>query len=125
MSWQTSFENPGSFFFDNLMMGVQLMEEARLGGVRKFVATGTICAYPKHTPIPFSEDDDADPLLIDALAVDNSPADAAAPILDQSQQKQTVLWCEFTDMRLNQFQDGRPGRSVGYVKHRSVRYGRR
>jgi len=49
-------ENPGSFFFDNLMMGVQLMEEARLGGVRKFVATGTICAYPKHTPIPFSED---------------------------------------------------------------------
>jgi GDP-L-fucose synthase len=50
-------ENPGSFFFENLMMGVQLIEEARLGGVRKFVATGTICAYPKFTPIPFSEDD--------------------------------------------------------------------
>jgi GDP-L-fucose synthase len=50
-------ENPGSFFFDNLMMGVQLMEEARLAGVRKLVATGTICAYPKFTPIPFHEDD--------------------------------------------------------------------
>ncbi|MFN0074426.1 MAG: GDP-L-fucose synthase family protein [Chloroflexota bacterium] len=50
-------ENPGKFFFDNLMMGVQLMEEARLAGVEKFVAIGTICAYPKHTPVPFVEDD--------------------------------------------------------------------
>ena len=48
-------ENPGKFFFENLMMGVQLMEEARLAGVEKFVAIGTICAYPKHTPIPFVE----------------------------------------------------------------------
>jgi GDP-L-fucose synthase len=50
-------ENPGSFFYDNLMMGVQLMEEARLRGVRKFVAIGTICAYPKFTPVPFKEED--------------------------------------------------------------------
>jgi GDP-L-fucose synthase len=49
--------NPGRFFYDNLMMGAQLMEEARLRGVRKFVATGTICAYPKLTPVPFKEDD--------------------------------------------------------------------
>lgn len=50
-------ENPGKFFYDNLIMGVQLMEEARLFGVRKFVAIGTICAYPKMTPVPFKEDD--------------------------------------------------------------------
>ena len=49
--------NPGKFFYDNLMMGVQLMEEARLAGVDKFVAVGTICAYPKFTPIPFREAD--------------------------------------------------------------------
>jgi GDP-L-fucose synthase len=50
-------ENPGSLFFDNLMMGAQLMEEARLAGVEKFVAVGTVCAYPKFTPVPFHEDD--------------------------------------------------------------------
>ena len=49
--------NPGRFFYENLLMGAQLMEEARLAGVRKFVAIGTICAYPKFTPIPFKEDD--------------------------------------------------------------------
>ncbi|MBI2064707.1 MAG: GDP-L-fucose synthase [Candidatus Yanofskybacteria bacterium] len=46
---------PGQMFYDNLMMGVQLIEAARLAKVEKFVATGTICAYPKHTPIPFAE----------------------------------------------------------------------
>lgn len=50
-------ERPGEFFYDNLMMGAQLMEEARLAGVPKFVAIGTVCAYPKFTPLPFSEDD--------------------------------------------------------------------
>ncbi|CAG1065125.1 GDP-L-fucose synthase [uncultured bacterium] len=50
-------ENPGSFFYDNLMMGVQLIEEGRLFGLEKFVALGTICAYPKFTPVPFREDD--------------------------------------------------------------------
>ncbi len=49
--------NPGKYFYDNLMMGVQLMEEARLRSLKKFVATGTICAYPKFTPVPFSEDE--------------------------------------------------------------------
>jgi len=49
--------NPGRFFYENLMMGVQLMEEARLSGVKKFIATGTICAYPKLTPVPFREED--------------------------------------------------------------------
>jgi len=49
--------NPGTFYYENLVMGAQLMEEARLRGVEKFVAVGTICAYPKHTPVPFSEED--------------------------------------------------------------------
>lgn len=50
-------ENPGKFFYDNLMMGVELMEQSRQFGVEKFVAVGTICAYPKFTPVPFTEDD--------------------------------------------------------------------
>ncbi|HWT03642.1 MAG TPA: GDP-L-fucose synthase [Pyrinomonadaceae bacterium] len=50
-------KNPGRFFYDNLMMGVQLIEQSRLRGVKKFVATGTVCAYPKFTPVPFKEDD--------------------------------------------------------------------
>ncbi len=49
--------NPATFFYENLMMGVQLMEEARKKEVKKFVAVGTICAYPKHTPVPFREKD--------------------------------------------------------------------
>ncbi|HBG46732.1 MAG TPA: GDP-fucose synthetase [Deltaproteobacteria bacterium] len=49
-------ENPGSFFFENLMMGALLMEEGRLYGIEKFVALGTICAYPKFTPVPFREE---------------------------------------------------------------------
>jgi GDP-L-fucose synthase len=52
-----NIENPGSFFYENLVMGVHLMEEARLNNVEKFVALGTICAYPKFTPVPFKEDD--------------------------------------------------------------------
>jgi GDP-L-fucose synthase len=50
-------KNPGKFFYDNLMMGVQLIEQSRLRGVKKFVATGTVCAYPKFTPVPFKEED--------------------------------------------------------------------
>ena len=50
-------KNPGRFFYDNLMMGTQLIEQSRLHGVAKFVAIGTVCAYPKFTPTPFSEDD--------------------------------------------------------------------
>ena len=50
-------KNPGKFFYENLMMGVQLIEQARLHGVKKFVALGTVCAYPKFTPTPFREDD--------------------------------------------------------------------
>ena len=48
-------EFPGTLFYDNLLMGVHLMEEARKAGVKKFVALGTICAYPKFTPVPFEE----------------------------------------------------------------------
>ncbi len=48
--------NPGSYFFENAMMGIQLMEAARQVGVDKFVAIGTVCAYPKHTPAPFKEE---------------------------------------------------------------------
>jgi GDP-L-fucose synthase len=50
-------KNPGKFFYENLMMGVQLIEQARLHGIKKFVALGTVCAYPKFTPTPFREDD--------------------------------------------------------------------
>lgn len=49
--------NPGKYFYDNLMMGVMLIEECRKGGVEKIVSVGTICAYPKFAPIPFKEDD--------------------------------------------------------------------
>jgi GDP-L-fucose synthase len=49
-------EHPGSFFYKNLMMGVQLIEEGRLRGIEKFVAIGTVCAYPKFTPVPFKEE---------------------------------------------------------------------
>lgn len=48
---------PAEFFYDNLMMGVPLMHEAWRAGVEKFIAIGTVCAYPKFTPIPFHEDD--------------------------------------------------------------------
>ena len=50
-------ENPGKFFYDNLMIGVQMMEIGRQVGIEKFVAIGTICAYPKFTPVPFKEED--------------------------------------------------------------------
>lgn len=50
-------KKPGELFYDNLIMGIQLMEEARLAGVEKFVALGTICCYPKFTPVPFKEED--------------------------------------------------------------------
>jgi GDP-L-fucose synthase len=50
-------DNPGKFFYDNLMMGVQLIEVARQVGLKKLVALGTICAYPKFCPVPFKEED--------------------------------------------------------------------
>ena len=50
-------ENPGRYFYENAIMGIQLMEQARLAGVEKFVTIGTVCAYPKFTPVPFKEDD--------------------------------------------------------------------
>jgi GDP-L-fucose synthase len=50
-------KNPGRYFYDNLMMGVSLIEEARQKGIEKFVAMGTVCSYPKFTPVPFREED--------------------------------------------------------------------
>lgn len=50
-------ENPGSLFYDNIMMGIPLLHEAHLRKIEKFVALGTICAYPKFTPVPFREED--------------------------------------------------------------------
>lgn len=50
-------EHPGEFFYKNLMMGVQLIEQARLRNIEKFVAIGTVCAYPKFAAVPFKEDD--------------------------------------------------------------------
>lgn len=51
-----NLEKPGELFYDNLIMGTQLMEEARKEKVEKFVAIGTVCAYPKYTPVPFKEE---------------------------------------------------------------------
>ncbi len=50
-------ENPGRFFYENASMGIELMEQARLGSVEKFVQIGTVCSYPKFTPVPFREND--------------------------------------------------------------------
>jgi len=50
-------ENPGRFFYENAIMGIELMERSRLAGVGKFVQIGTVCSYPKFTPLPFREDD--------------------------------------------------------------------
>jgi GDP-L-fucose synthase len=50
-------ENPGRFFYENAIMGIELMERARLAGVAKFVGIGTVCSYPKFTAVPFREDD--------------------------------------------------------------------
>ena len=50
-------DNPGSFFYENAIMGIEVMEQARQTGVSKFVQVGTVCAYPKFAAIPFSEDD--------------------------------------------------------------------
>jgi len=49
--------NPGRFFYENLIMGVQLIEQSRLFGVKKFVTVGTVCSYPKFAPVPFREGD--------------------------------------------------------------------
>jgi GDP-L-fucose synthase len=50
-------QRPGTFFYDNAIMGIQLIEQARLQGIQKTVVLGTVCAYPKHTATPFKEDD--------------------------------------------------------------------
>jgi GDP-L-fucose synthase len=50
-------ENPGRFFYENAIMGIQLLEQSRLAGVTKFVTIGTVCSYPKFTPVPFREED--------------------------------------------------------------------
>jgi len=50
-------ENPGRFFYENAIMGIELMERSRGAGVGKFVQIGTVCSYPKFTPVPFREDD--------------------------------------------------------------------
>lgn len=50
-------KNPGTFFYDNITMSTQVLEQSRLNGVEKFVGIGTICSYPKFTPVPFHEDD--------------------------------------------------------------------
>src|SRR5450755_2296895 len=50
-------ENPGLFFYDNAIMGLNLIEAARIAGIEKFVCAGTICSYPKFTPVPFREED--------------------------------------------------------------------
>ena len=49
-------ENPGRFFYENAVMGIQLMEASRQAGVEKFVTIGTVCSYPKFTPVPFKEE---------------------------------------------------------------------
>ena len=51
-----NLKHPGKFFYENAIMGIQLIEQARLFNIEKFVIAGTVCAYPKFTPIPFQED---------------------------------------------------------------------
>jgi GDP-L-fucose synthase len=85
-------ENPGSFFYDNLMMGVQLLEECRLQGVGKVVTVGTICAYPKLTPVPFREED----LWIGYPEETNAPYGLAKKmLLVQSQAYRQQYGCNF------------------------------
>src|ERR1035437_2780965 len=50
-------KNPGRFFYDNAVMGLNVIEAARITGIEKFVCAGTICSYPKFTPVPFREED--------------------------------------------------------------------
>ena len=50
-------EQPGRFFYENALMGIELLEACRVAGVPKVVVVGTVCAYPKHTPVPFREAD--------------------------------------------------------------------
>lgn len=50
-------QNPGAFFYANAMMGMQLIEQSRLAGIEKFVTIGTVCSYPKYTPVPFREEE--------------------------------------------------------------------
>lgn len=50
-------QSPGEFFYDNLMMGALVMEQARRHSVRKFISVGTVCSYPKYTSVPFREED--------------------------------------------------------------------
>ena len=50
-------DNPGKFMYENLIMGANLIEAARTKGVKKFILLGTVCAYPKHTPVPFKEEE--------------------------------------------------------------------
>src|SRR2546429_8747738 len=49
-------QNPGRFFYENAVMGIELMEQARRFGVQKYVQVGTICSYPRLTPVPFREE---------------------------------------------------------------------
>jgi GDP-L-fucose synthase len=85
-------ENPGSFFYDNLMMGVQLLEECRLQRVPKVLTVGTICSYPKLTPVPFREDD----LWIGYPEETNAPYGLAKKmLLVQSQAYRQQYGCNF------------------------------
>lgn len=52
-----NMRNPGEFFYENLMMGTQMMEVGRKRHIEKFIAIGTVCSYPKTTPVPFCEED--------------------------------------------------------------------
>jgi GDP-L-fucose synthase len=85
-------ENPGSYFYENLMMGVQLLEECRLQRVAKVLTVGTICSYPKLTPVPFREDD----LWIGYPEETNAPYGLAKKmLLVQSQAYRQQYGCNF------------------------------
>ena len=85
-------DNPGSYFYENLMMGVQLLEECRLQQVPKVLTVGTICSYPKLTPVPFREDD----LWIGYPEETNAPYGLAKKmLLVQSQAYRQQYGCNF------------------------------
>lgn len=84
-------ENPGKFFYENAIMGIQLIHEAYLNKIEKFVALGTICAYPKFTPVPFKEED----LWNGYPEETNAPYGLAKKMMLVQSQASPAVWLQF------------------------------
>src|SRR3990172_800511 len=90
-------ENPGNFFYDNAIMGIQLIEYARRYNVEKFVCIGTICAYPKFTSVPFREED----LWNGYPEETNAPYGIAKKMLGSTSSPQAWCNCKRTDSSMD------------------------